>query len=1446
MSDGDHTKQYTDMPLDLWGDPAEEMEVLQNDLLATAQDDDKRLAYMMYMLGRYQLATGNHQAAAKTFLESYTLLPSFRPVLRTARRLYQERGDHRLMVKLLGAEAAVSRDPATGAALLRRQAHLLWNQIGDPSEARRSLEQARELSPEDPATLKLSELLAAAGDDTEALRAALRAHADVAVDPGLRAALLASLALLAASDDPAVALSALREASKAAPNDTSVLCFLERVLEAERHHGELATVLFRQAELEGSSVHRARLFARAARLVQRRLKNDGEATALFARSLEAQPALGVAADCFELLQQLGRLDEAATVGALLVSLDDQRGLPYLPRRLGDLHLRRGDTDAALGWYTRCLEADPTYQPALEGAGRILEQRGELERLVELHRAELATVEDGPGRARRLHRLADLLERIGRLAEAVDVHHEALRCWPQHSPSVHALESLYGRLERWTELLQLHDDALERVPEAQQAMEQLEIMADIWLRRLDQPDSALECLQGILNRDPDHLPAMRAAARICEATGCWPELLELHEQEIALTESVGRRLHLLCRMGEVRERRLGDGAGAAGCYRRALELQADHGPALLALDRLYRAQGMFTELLVLLERRLDAATTPRQTIALLYEVAEIYGAELDDAERAAAAYRRVLDLDPAQHAAALALCEVHASDGRWDEVTHLLGGLQRAAEVDQPEEGLTDADGTVRIPMVEYVTSDTELTASAEAGPLVEVPRQAPTLRSTERMLRDSGLREELEEPLAARIGQTTDAMDLACLWTEVAETRLLNEDEDGAEEAFVEALSYHSGHPIALWGLARLLEQQGRWSELAELAEQEAEAMESDGATVEALLRAAVIWEERVEDADRAMELYDVILKKVPLHREGFYRLRACHLAREDYGALASLLRMRISQGQDPRKNARLFHELGEIYVEQLGQRGKGVACLRRALEMEPDDLSVMTMLADTLYDRMEWEEAEQLYRRCLAAVEDATERARLYRRRGEIHLANNKPDAALEALARAASSSSRPDAELLRLVATAAQAAGDAPARIRAMEMLAQISDDRAERAAVHKELSQVAVEEMGDNSLALRSLDEALTLNPLDIEAIERVAAIHGSKGDRAAVSRHLGAAIDRHMEELTRDAFEVRLYRQLGRIFQWQREYDRFYCACVVRQYLEGLGKGVMEDAERRFLQSHHYRCAPIPTGPLAQNRYEKLILGPVADDPLRKVLVVARRGLQRRIANSPEALGLEPGSQLGPSHALHVLCDEIAALLGRPEFELWVSRTRPDLIAAEMLGAPVMILGEAVTQNLVTAAVRFRIGRALFLIAENALVLHDMSMRRIRVMLAALGEVASLPCPLTMAPGEAPAVKQEAARLMELVSEEERVKLGAVLPGLGGEVTPNQLAAFKREVRLAANRAGIVAGGDPQRCLEQAAILTEEEGGQSEMGDLLRFMVSKKYYKLRALLALRPEA
>ena len=77
------------------------------------------------------------------------------------------------------------------------------------------------------------------------------------------------------------------------------------------------------------------------------------------------------------------------------------------------------------------------------------------------------------------------------------------------------------------------------------------------------------------------------------------------------------------------------------------------------------------------------------------------------------------------------------------------------------------------------------------------------------------------------------------------------------------------------------------------------------------------------------------------------------------------------------------------------------------------------------------------------------------------------------------------------------------------------------------------------------------------------------------------------------------------------------------------------------------------------------------------------------------------------------------------IGGVDYDLQISKTKPDLIAAEMLVRPTLIIGQRVANNLITEAERFRIGRALFLLRENALVLRDLSVRDIRHLFVALG-------------------------------------------------------------------------------------------------------------------------
>jgi hypothetical protein len=314
---------------------------------------------------------------------------------------------------------------------------------------------------------------------------------------------------------------------------------------------------------------------------------------------------------------------------------------------------------------------------------------------------------------------------------------------------------------------------------------------------------------------------------------------------------------------------------------------------------------------------------------------------------------------------------------------------------------------------------------------------------------------------------------------------------------------------------------------------------------------------------------------------------------------------------------------------------------------------------------------------------------------------------------------------------------------------------------------------------------------------------------------------------------------MYRQLGRIFQWQRALDRLYCTCLAQ-----LALGTLEEVEQRFLYDHQRRCAPVPRGKLAAARYEALILPEAARGAARDVLVMLGSPLQRRVAVDPAGLSLDRASKVRPEHPLRALCDEMAGLLGGVDYDLYIAATKPDLIAAEMLARPALIIGKRVANNLITEAERFRIGRALFLLRENALVLRDLSVRDIRHLYVAIGRVAQPPCLLPLPIKEEAQVEVEVKQLSKLLGRRERKQLGGALPALAPQFETLDLGGFARALAWGANRAGLVAAGDAKGALDEVLVQIGTASRGPDLADFLQYLVSEEYFTLRQELALAP--
>jgi tetratricopeptide (TPR) repeat protein len=1569
------------LDLDVWHEGpsflAEELRLFRAELQATPEEDRQTQALLCYEIGRLQLAAQNEPGAAEALLRAYTLRPQFRPTLRLARHLYRERSDFKLLIKLLDAEARATRDPLARAALLRQQARVLWSRLGDLDGARQALETAHRLDASDLATIKLLELFHANGRDDDALCLALeRAIASIA-DATTRSALLVTLALTRGAGRIANALSALAQADEISPGQLATLSYLEQLYESQGMYRELASALERQAE-KVLPVARAKLLGRAARVMQNLVGDADAARELYWRSLESTPVFSTAADAFDLLIAQGRQREALEVGARLFELDD--GATFrasLACQLGDLC--RGELDdpkAAADWYGRCLRWSSSYQPALEGLGRVLEQSGEIDRLLQIHRADLASVREPQAVAIRLYRIASLLERHDREPEALEIHREALAARPGFKPSLSALERLYTRLERWTELLQLYDEELAQNPDRERTIHILETMASLWYHQLGHTDQALACYRRVLELDPQSAIVLGAAARLCAEARRWQDLVELTEQEIQITADARRRVDLLQRVGEIWEDHLLNLDRAVEGYARALEVDPGYLPALKALGRICRQKGRFADLIQMHQSEIRVSDDQEQILGLLYDIAELQEDELLDDLAAAATYRSILERRPGHRPALAALSrilEAHADwprlaqlreanlDGLTDSrskavqlwsagllreerladpagaiknytralrlapdlapaqgaLAHLLetkGEAQQLAELwgtalDQARQPNDRAALSTRLgDLYDRMIGDPRKAAhhyerAAEEKPSVWIlwslcqiyeaegmhrelvgalerlaalssdereraeiqlrigrilhrtgirdPRPHLTqalslgsgrihaLRALEQTLRSSAAQSEaLADLVVARIERTKDPLELACLWTELAESHLARGDTTGAEAAFREAIARASGHLPAIWGLARLLEAQERWRERAELGETEAAAMESTRGLCDALVRAGALWEEKARDPARALPLYKRVLREHSGHLEAFRRLHRIHTAEGNWTALASMIRAQISATTDPGALCQMFIELGRLYLERLDQKKKGYACLRRVLDLEPENLYVLTTLGDLAFESGDLRAAREMYENAEPLCPDAEERRRINLRLGEIGMSLGDPSRALAAFERASSGGGFHDPALLRRMAEAAEAAGAWSQQATALERLAEAASDPGERILTRKRLAHVA-SELENDELAVRVLEEALVLDPLDLEAIERLAAIYGRAENRSAVNQHLQASVEHHRAALVREPFNPRLYRQLGRIFQWQRQLDRLYCACLALHAL-----GALDDVELRFMFDHHRRCAPIPKGSLSQARYEALILPEAATGAARDLLSALGPVLQRRAAVEAEQLGVDRTSKVKPEHPLRALCDEMAALLGGVDYDLQISRSKPDLIAAEMLQRPSLIVGQRIANNLITEAERFRIGRALFLLRENALVLRDLSVRDIRHLFVALGRVATPPCAVPLPVKEESAIEAEVKQLGKLLGRKERKLLGAMLPPLCAQLAAIDVGAFARSLSWGANRAGLAVAGDAKGGLEEALAQLGGAAPSPDLADLLQFLVSEEYFTLRADLGISP--
>ena len=807
----------------------------------------------------------------------------------------------------------------------------------------------------------------------------------------------------------------------------------------------------------------------------------------------------------DLLLAAGRHEELVDVLERRAALagGDPATQATLWMRLGALQLEKlGDVDAAREVYERAFHVAPETPGLIEALEEIYRKGEAFAPLRALLESSVAATQ-GVQKVRPLCALGDLLlDHFEDKAGASRAFEQALALEPRAERALRGLERIA--------LLGQDPAAIVRAYEREAAVaadrERLGYLVAELVRRYEAAGQ-IEAALGWATRLADLAPsaaALETCVRLHEASGNDTELCRVLQKLDPLVSSarqaeLRRRLatlHAAC--GRERE--------AAAAWERALELEPDHAPSVVALATLHEAAGRLAEAAVLRRQLVDLV--PKARAGSLRTLAKLLDEGLGDHDGAIDALSTLAREGLGDAMSDARLEELLEHTGRFEVLALRLRERRDQLERSQaPEAADLVALDLRRAALLQDRLGRTEEAIALLQGVVSADSASEQAIARLERGLRDLDDADGLAALLGERAARARSDEERAPLWLEQA--LLLSERLDRGGEA--KLLLRNVAEQRALPALAaqaedrleRLLGRRGEWDELQTTLERRLAALGERGEVRERFTlheRIARICRDRTRDRDGAVRHYEAAAGLEPERPEVWQSLALLYTDMNQPQDLLRALEGELETGPEPGRELALRAKAAQLCAGDLGDETRAEAHWQRALELSPGHTEAAEFLIGRLSREGRQRELVTVLERRLAALDatapgeraqEALRRASLRQRIAELRAsALDDPTGAIEALEPAldelgpVGAVAEPlaalyvrtgqTAALVDLCATAGEAAKDPAERanwhLRLGDALRGLSRDEAAREAYRKVLAD-RPEDLGAK-LALREL--------------------------------------------------------------------------------------------------------------------------------------------------------------------------------------------------------------------------------------------------------------------------------------------------------------------------------------------------------------------------------------
>ncbi len=644
--------------------------------------------------------------------------------------------------------------------------------------------------------------------------------------------------------------------------------------------------------------------------------------------------------------------------------------------------RLNNVEAAVVAYDKTLLLDPADAETLAALDSLYRRTQRWTDLLGVFRRRLDLTQDPAAREELLVQLAGVQDTMLQDSDAaIATFREILEMDPSSHRALEALDVLFARLERWNDLadhLQVRMDATSD-PDAQTAL--MLRLAQLREERMNQVETAVDIYRQVLERDAQNADALSALERLVEqpqhavvvaeilepvyrAAGAYERLVATHEIQVRYAPDTARKVTLLHGIAELQETALDNPAAAFYTLSRALQEDPSSEETVAALERLARGLGVFAELAKVYEARIPTAATTELKLAVHQRAAVVHEEQLNNPAGAIAHYCAMMELDPANLAAATSLERLYQLGEQWEPLASIY--MVKSGLLDDPEERKA------------YLFRATEIYESVleRANDAVVVFRKvlevdAEDMTAIDALIRifvGQGSWPELLEVYEKKVDLISDLEEKKRLHLEVAsvyESEL--KDNAKAIDSYSKVLELDPDDLTAIQRLDYLYLQQGNWRELLGILERESDLAGDPNEICAYRYRIGELHEKHLADVPRAVEIYRELLDALPDHQPTLQALDAIlHGAVEPLAAAAVLepvytaagafdrlvdvLEVQLKNAADNPLKVELLHRIAEIHEQALDNARAAFGAYARALPADPlneTTLSNMEKLAD-------------------------------------------------------------------------------------------------------------------------------------------------------------------------------------------------------------------------------------------------------------------------------------------------------------------------------------------------------------------------------------------------------------------------------------------------------------------------------------------------------------------